>query len=69
MIFLVLLQDSEPGYRASDTSSVDEDKETSRRELERRAWEALQAARVSTNHISFLHELNMILIHLMLNMK
>ncbi|XP_020893043.1 voltage-dependent L-type calcium channel subunit beta-2 isoform X4 [Exaiptasia diaphana] len=37
--------DSEPAYRASDTSSVDEDKETSRRELERRAWEALQAAR------------------------
>ncbi|XP_031563432.1 voltage-dependent L-type calcium channel subunit beta-2-like isoform X2 [Actinia tenebrosa] len=39
------LLDSEPAYRASDTSSVDEDRETSRRELERRAWEALQAAR------------------------
>lgn len=34
-----------PNYRASDTSSVEEDRELSRRELERRAFEQLQAAR------------------------
>ncbi|XP_048579595.1 voltage-dependent L-type calcium channel subunit beta-2 isoform X3 [Nematostella vectensis] len=38
-------RDSDPAYRASDTSSIEEDRETSRRELERRAWDALQAAR------------------------
>lgn len=47
-----MFQDPEPACRASDTSSVDEDKETSRRELERRAWEALQAARVTSDTIS-----------------
>ena len=44
------MQDHEsesPNYRASDTSSVEEDRELSRRELERRAFEQLQAARVS----------------------
>lgn len=37
-------------YRTSDTSSIEEEREISRRDLQRRALEALEAARVRTSY-------------------
>ena len=37
-------------YRTSDTSSIEEEREISRRDLQRRALEALEAARVRSSY-------------------
>ena len=37
-------------YRTSDTSSIEEEREISRRDLQRRALEALEAARVRSSN-------------------
>ena len=45
-LWLQTLQDFDNQHRTSDTSSLEEERENARRDLQRRALEALEAARV-----------------------
>ena len=46
ILWLQTLQDFDNQHRTSDTSSLEEERENARRDLQRRALEALEAARV-----------------------